>query len=481
VRPLELGLILALAIAAQRPWTPLRRSRSVALIVGLIPAIIAVVQVMVEGGRWQLAPLWLAAGVVLGLGVRDAMRPAHRVEEADDGPAYAPRRVSPILLSLAIGAGAILAWGLPVIVLPAPDGPHAVGTTTTVLVDDTRTETYGSARGPRVLPIQVWYPAQGTGHNPPAPWLIDREDVARAAARDLGLPGFALDHLGLVASNSLLDAAPIPHGDLPIVLYAHGWSGSREIHSTQLESLASRGYLVIAADHTYGSLATQLPDGRVAALDDEALPSGVPQETYDEAAVQLIETFAADLEAILAAVMDEGLLDDLVDAERFAGLPVGVLGHSTGGGAAVLACSRDPRCGAIVGYDPWVEPVPDGVVGGDLDIPLLSVRSEEWVGNDNDVRLRRLHAGSSAPEGRVMISGIHHRDLTLLPLLSPLSVRLGMSGPMADTESLGLLDLWTVRFLDHHLRGVGPDPLRSPPRHHHTTLEKATDGVNGPD
>jgi pimeloyl-ACP methyl ester carboxylesterase len=304
--------------------------------------------------------------------------------------------------------------------------------------------------------------------------------VTSAAARDLGLPWFTLSHLSATSTHAALDAEPLRTGDLQVVLYAHGWGGSRELHITQMESLASHGYLVIAADHTYGSLATELPDGTIAHLDEDALPEGVDQETYDAAAERLVATFAADLASILDAVLEDGLLDHLVDRERLEGLPVGFVGHSTGGGAAILACSTDPRCGAVVGYDPWVEPVPDKVIGGDLEVPLLSIRSEEWVDTGNDDRLRRLHAGSSAPEGRVAVEGIGHRDMTLLPLLSPLSGVLGLSGPLAGEDSLHDLDRWTVAFLHHHLRGIGADPLEVPPVHHHTVLEKANDGLSGP-
>lgn len=476
MRDLELVLIAVSTVAVLRPWTPLRRSRLLTLAFGAAPAILSFLQAVIEGSRWQLVPIWIVSGAVFALAVRDTL-----LRHPDPVDQVFPRRVSPVLLGLVVAASAVLAWALPVVVLPAPTGPFSVGTTTTVLVDHERFERYGDQPGgPRVLPIQVWYPTSDEQDDDRDPWLLDRQGVTTVAAQDLGLPGFALNHLALVTSSSMVDAPPIPGGDLPVVLYAHGWRGSRELHATQLESLASHGYLVVAADHTYGSMATRLPDGTIAAVDEDALPTGVPQEDYEAAADTLVETFADDLTAILDGVYEDGLLDDLVARDRLETHPIGVIGHSTGGGAAVLTCSRDPRCGAVVGFDPWVEPVPDTVVGGDLQIPLLSLRSEEWIGNDNDVRLRRLHAGSSAPEGRVAVTGINHRDLTLLPLLSPLSGTLGLSGPLADETSLEVLDLWTVGFLDHHLRGIGADPLTEPPVHHHTMLERASDAVSDP-
>ena len=38
---------------------------------------------------------------------------------------------------------------------------------------------------------------------------------------------------------------------------------------------------------------------------------------------------------------------------------IGVYGNETGGGAAVEVCLEDERCDAVLGLDPWVEPIPD--------------------------------------------------------------------------------------------------------------------------
>ncbi len=477
MRPLEVVLIVTAALAAARPWTPFRLDRTPTVVLAALPLLVAVLQLTVEGGRWQLVPIWVAVAASVVLAIRHLARAAN-LRDVDPEPlAVGARRISPILLGLAILTGAGLAWALPVADLPDPAGPYAVGTTTTVVVDEARTESYGpEPGGPRVLPVQVWYPAEVNDATPTDRWLIDRDEAMTVAAQELGLPGFTLSHLDLIDGGAVRDAPAVRGGDLPLVVYAHGWSGSREIHATQAESLASHGYVVVAADHTYGALATRLPDGSVARLDEQALPSGVPQEEYDAAAEQLLATFAEDIEAVLDAVTEHGLLDELLGEGRLTERPVGIVGHSTGGGAAIAVCERDDRCDAVVGYDPWVEPVADEVIGGDLDLPLLSVRSEEWVGNDNDDRLRRLHAGSSAPQGLVVVDGIHHRDLTLLPLLSPLSSTVGLSGSAAGSDSLGHLDVWTLRFLDHHLRSIGADPLVSPPSDEGAVLESAFTG-----
>lgn len=499
MRPLELALLLTTLLAVTRPWVARTAGPGIVIGAAMVPVAVAVTQVLVESGRWQLAPLWLAVAVIAVLAARDMW--------TQERPRYVVAGAS--VATLAVVGGGLL-WALPVLELRAPDGRFAVGTTTMVVTDESRMEVYGpDPGGLRQLPVQVWYPAEVGEGGQPARWLQGRSAVTTAAAREAGLPGFALDHLELVVSNAVTDAPIADGGPFPVVLYAHGWQGFRDIHISQLESLASEGYVVTAADHTYGALATLLPGDVIAELDPSALPSGVSAEEYDAASTQLVATFADDLALVLESVLDGRAFGTLLAAPAVANgdaageddpdertapdiaevgrpLPdleetvdpdrIALIGHSTGGGAAYLLCSRDTRCGAAVAYDPWLEPVPDEVIGGAFDRPLLSIGSEEWDGNDNDVRVRRLHAGATAAEGRVRIAGTLHRDLTQLPALSPAASWLGLAGPTSAETTLSLLDRWTVGFLDHHLVGRGRDPLRDENRDARVRVD-----VNDPD
>ncbi len=501
MRPLELALLLTTLLAVVRPWVV--RSAVPAVVVGIaaLPIVALIGQLLVEGGRWQLVPLWIAVAGVVALAARDV---------------GADHRSRHLAAGLSVGAlavvGGCLLWALPVLDLPSPDGPYEVGTTTMVVTDESRMEVYGpDPGGLRQLPVQLWYPAEVGEDEQPARWLQDRSAVTSAAAREAGLPGFTLDHLQLVDANAVDDAPLARGGPFPVVLYAHGWRGFRDIHISQLESLASQGYVVAAADHTYGALATRLPGGVIAEADPSALPSGVSASEYDAASAQLVATFADDLALVLDAVLDGRAfgtllaptelaagtgpqdavarrvsastddagpplpeLEDAVDPERIA-----LMGHSTGGGAAYLLCSRDTRCDAALAYDPWLEPVPDEVIGGSFDRPLLSIGSEEWDGNDNDARVRRFHAGATAAEGRVRIAGTLHRDLTQLPALSPAASWLGLAGSTPAATTLELLDQWTVGFLDHHLVGRGRDPLQGEPQDDRVRVDANGDDGDG--
>ena len=118
---------------------------------------------------------------------------------------------------------------------------------------------------------------------------------------------------------------------------------------------------MVAADHRYGALVTTFPDGRADLFDADALPEfgSVPDDVYAQRSRTLIATFADDLRVILRSleVSPPEQLAGLLDLSR-----VALLGHSTGGGAAIAVCATEPRCAAVVSFDPWVEPIDASVL-----------------------------------------------------------------------------------------------------------------------
>ncbi len=461
-------------VAVGRPLTTWRRSRPAAIALAVVAVLAALVQVVVGEPRWQLIPVYLAAA----LAVAGSLAAAGRRETVLGGIGTA---VIGLVLVL---TGAGLSWALPVPSLPAPQGPHAVGTTTVAITDPDRVERFGSRRGEdRRLVAQLYYPAVALDDDADAPrasLVAGGGEFTRTVAAELGLPRFALGHLDGVVTNAVAGAAPISNGQvgrdeqarLPVVVLSHGWTGFRTAQLDLVESLASHGNVVVAIDHTYGSMATVFPDGEVVGHDPAALPDDVPADVRDAASERLVAMFADDIATTLDHLEQVGVepLTDRLDLGRIA-----VLGHSTGGGAAILHCATDPRCHTVIGFDPWVEPVPDAVIGGGLEVPLLSLVSEEWADNDNAVRLRRLHAASTAGQGRVTIMGTRHEDVTVLRYLSPLAPRLGLTGELAPDRVHEIVDTWTRRFLVHHRDDDGPDPLRAPPQLDEAVLEPSGD------
>ncbi len=348
MRLAELVLLAATIVGVVRPATRLVTRPWLAWVVVGVVAASTVVHLLVEGARWQLTPLYLAAAVAVLAGVADGVRP----------PTSPTGRAGWALLAVLAVLGGAVGWVLPVPVFPPPTGPHAVGTKVVVLTDEDRPAGYGAApSAPRELVLQVWYPADPEAPVRPGPWVPAGAALGRPAASWLGLPIFVLDHVGLVRSNATSDVPATPEpGPLPVVVYTHGWGGFRTIQSDLAESLASEGTSSPRSTTPTEPSPPRSPTARSCRSTRTRCPPVWTPRRYDAAAERLVATFADDV-AFLLDELEAGAVPML--AGRLDLESVGIVGHSTGGGAAVRLCATEVRCGAIVGLDPWVEPVPD--------------------------------------------------------------------------------------------------------------------------
>lgn len=200
--------------------------------------------------------------------------------------------------------------------------------------------------------FDIWYPAGDNASDQPSE-PIDLADFAPQSVIDLLGP---LD-LVQVPTGAVRDADPRRlDGPLPVVLFSHGWGGFRMQSITLTEHLASRGYVVVSADHPGRHLADVLPcvfspplDGCDPALDDPA-----PEDLAD---------VLAWLEE--AAVDPGGFLEGLLDLDR-----LGLSGHSAGGGTTADLGDADTRFSALL---PMAAPVtitrdvPALTIGGSCD------------------------------------------------------------------------------------------------------------------
>lgn len=444
-------LILAFVAAFAVIWPAVfgvRPRRGVAA--GLL-TIAFILQLQIEGYRWQLLPIYL---VSLGLAIGDVIY-------LERGLTWSRRLTRGLFGTAGLTLAAGLAAILPVPELPVPPGPQAIGTFTVELVDTGRAEAYGPSPGaPRRLMAQVWYPALGSGSVAALPWSTDWDVVAPATARLLGFPSWFLDHTRYTDSHAT-QQPPMAEGVFPIIVYSHGWTGFRSIAVNQIETLVSNGYIVIAPDHTFGSVGVRFPDGEVINHDATALPEEeeVGAEAYRDAAELLVETFADDIVTILDE-LDRGESGAFSLIWRGADLTrIGVYGHSTGGGAAVKVCLEDRRCDAVLGMDAWVEPLPDRVIRITASTPSLFMRSEDWIGTENDSLVRGIAGRSDEVSYVVGIAGAGHNDFVLTPLISPVAGRFGWKGPIPAGRIIPIVDNYLLGFFDVYLLGTGPATL----------------------
>ena len=130
----------------------------------------------------------------------------------------------------------------------AGPGPFPVGVRTLTVTDPDRVDLAASGealvRGPRALVTELWYPALTNTR---------AGGTYRTLLRD-GETAITLQ--GRAARN----ANPAP-GRFPLVLISHGYPGNRYLMAHLAEALASRGYLVGAADHPGSLYEDQRPFG----------------------------------------------------------------------------------------------------------------------------------------------------------------------------------------------------------------------------
>lgn len=148
---------------------------------------------------------------------------------------------------LILGQGFLVGDMLPDAPELAYRGTHSVGvrTLTGVNKDQLNILAYGenntNPRYDRHLMWEVWYPAIIGEGRKEGTWYMDER-----------FPTEAVVYQG----RALRDAAPV-EGPFPLIVVSHGYPGTRLMLSYLTENLASKGYVVIAIDHTESTVRDQ--------------------------------------------------------------------------------------------------------------------------------------------------------------------------------------------------------------------------------
>jgi dienelactone hydrolase len=449
LRRFELILAFAAVFAIGWPVVFGVRPRRGIVAGSLLAALVA--QLQIEGYRWQMIPLYT---VGLGLAIGDVFFIDREID-------WSRRIIRGILGTVGLLVAISLPVVLPVPRLPTPAGPEAIGTFEVGMIDRTRTELYG-AGGSRELSVQVWYPAAADNGAERVVWSQHWKEVAPAISENLGLPSWFLGHTRYTLSHAT-SSPPMAEGRYPVVIFSHGWEEVRTIALNQIEHLVSNGYIVIAPDHTYGAAATVLEGTGVVREDKNALPDRdeVGDDAYLQAASDLLTTFAEDLVMILDG-LDAGESGPFRSIIQGADLNrIGIYGHSIGGGAAIKTCLADERCDAVLGLDPWVEPLTEADLLLTMTKPALYMRSDEWINTDNDALLKGIANRGSNLTYLAGVEGTTSNDFIATPLLSPMASQFGLRGDIPSGRIIPIIDNYLLGFFDVYLLGTGSAALDS--------------------
>jgi len=305
--------------------------------------LLLVIHIGVDGPRWQLTPLYVAAAALLLCAL--TLLAVMGVNAADLHWTHLVLRSAGALVLILTGGTLALCRLLPMFRLPTPTGPHAVGTRILYTVDSMRDAEGGSRPDcHRELMVQVWYPAQPK-RGPRAVYRRREETTLKSS------------HHSLLRTHSLRDA-PVLATDAPypLLIFSPAWTGQRTQSTFLMQELASHGFVVASIDHTYYSGRVAFPDGRV--LDGHMAPA-LGDFTYLsiqeglELADQFLHILTDDVIFVVDAMTE---LNGTPDSGWYHCLDlssIGALGHSIGGAAAAEACRRDGRILAALNLDGW--------------------------------------------------------------------------------------------------------------------------------
>ncbi|GAB4541197.1 MAG: carboxylic ester hydrolase [Anaerolineales bacterium] len=438
MRPLEIAVSILLAVYLF--WMKPRP-----LGIKLAPALallLALIHLAAEGYRWQMIPLYaltilLAAPILF--------------------QAEIPSPVSYVALVFLAAAVALPAL-LPVPKIPTPGGSYSIGTATYEMTDVARKEIYSGKDEARRFMIQVWYPAAIKPTDQQAAWMPRADVYAPVISDFLELPSFFLNHLALVKvpayQNAQLVANETP---FPLILFSHGWKGFNAQNTGQALELASRGFVVVAVQHTYGAITTVFPDGSVAPNNPNALPADDNAAHYEETARILAKQWSGDLAYALNQLEDPASETGAFFNSRVDFARVGVYGHSTGGGAAIQFCADDARCKAVLGMDPFMRPVSEEVIASGVSQPSFFMFSQGWVddaASRNNELFHQFIPNAKNNLGVIEILGTKHHDFSDLPLLSPIAPQLGLKGPLNGARVVEISNAYLLNFFEETLNAA---------------------------
>jgi len=324
-----------------------------------------------------------------------------------------------------------------VVAVPQPTGNSQVGTQLLHWVDDSRVDPYRADGSKRELMVRFWYPTPGNTACTPA-------DYTSAGV----LSQFSqLLHTTLpqISTNSCLNA-PVARGAHPVVVVTPGFTGTFTDYTFLTEDLASRGYVVVAVDHTYEATAVEFPDGRI---EQGMFGSSLTRYTRSDpqALAFVVSVRLADLRFVVDELTALNGAGDTAFAGKLDLARMALAGHSLGGLTAVRGVEKDARFRASISLDGFV---PDGLTPSTTK-PVLLIKAGNNPWNENDCHLWSALRGVHAA---VNLNGVEHVALSDAVWLGSGTIA---TGPMGVERTISAIRETSAAFLSAAFKGQDVD------------------------
>ena len=313
-----------------------RRIKGILKLLSAFTVLLAIVQLLIYGFYWHYLPGYLLIVCMVMMAIF-----------SKDNISKIKKRFLQVILVLMLLAS-ILPWTifLPVPELTKPKGDYKVGTRIFRWIDYSRDEQITSdLNDKRNVVVQAWYPTEENAKGSHSDYL----DGMGSLPEKIGpLPAWIFDHYNQINTYGIINA-PLSkaQNQWPVIIFLTGNGASRAFYTSLVTGLASHGYVVLAIDHPYEAMITQLADGKIATTIEDHKNDGPDLTKFMRGR---LETRIADVQFVLNQLgnskgSSDGFLSSL-DSNR-----IFITGHSLGGASAAAAMAFDSRIKAAANID----------------------------------------------------------------------------------------------------------------------------------
>ncbi|MBN2531250.1 MAG: hypothetical protein JXB88_00085 [Spirochaetales bacterium] len=229
---------------------------------------IFVFHLFMESPRWQMVPAYIFSGVVLIISIIQVRKRKKEMKIFFHNKKKHPKLFLLFTTFFFLVFTILLPVLFPVFKLPLPTGPYKTGTTWEAVLDQTRQESLTDNQDDkRKLALKIWYPSDTSKKTGLDPYWSYPHLLSKYMAEYYHMPSFFFEYLGLVKTNSIIDAEISTEKEsYPVILSLHGGNCINYVTDLRVlnEDLASHGFIVIGLTHPYSSLPVVFSDNDIA-------------------------------------------------------------------------------------------------------------------------------------------------------------------------------------------------------------------------
>ena len=329
---------------------------------------------------------------------------------------------------------------------PLSAGPFPVGVTTTVFVDNSRTDSF--TEQPRTLVTEIWYPATDEARRMPKNKYSDfipggvTPEIDELIKKTYKMSAAEIDKIYWNESHR---NAPVRKGRFPLVVFSHGNGGSRNQNTFWCDYLASHGYIIVSADHT-GNARWTIINGKPIMFQGGGRANSAKDRPLD-----------------VSFLLDQMIRWDKGADKRFARRidtdHAAITGMSFGSYTAHWVADQDPRFKAVIA----MSGAPPSHTN--LSVPSLRMLGTEdrTIGVAGNIAIRDNHAKHTGPSYLLELkSGGHYSFTDMFKINKNFGDGVG-AGKRRDTNepfeftgmetTYKIINSYSVAFLGYYLKG----------------------------